>query len=61
MKKFIKDETLRPFERKLWLSSPTMHCPELEYMREAFESNWMSTFGENLNAVERLAAEHVGR
>lgn len=58
---FIKDETLRPFERKLWLSSPTMHGPELEYMREAFESNWMSTFGENLNAVERLAAEYVGR
>ncbi len=58
---FIKDETLRPFERKLWLSSPTMHGPELKYMREAFESNWMSTFGENLNEVERLAAEYVGR
>ena len=53
---FIKDETLRPFERKLWLSSPTMHGPELEYMKEAFE-NWMSTFGENLNEVERLAAK----
>lgn len=58
---FIKDETLRPFDKKLWLSSPTMHGPELEYMREAFESNWMSTFGENLNEVERLAAEYVGR
>lgn len=48
------------FENKVWLSSPTMHGPELEYVKKAYETNWMSTVGENINEVERLAAEYVG-
>ena len=52
--------TIQPFENKIWLSSPTMHGPELKYVTEAYETNWMSTVGENLNEVERLAAESVG-
>lgn len=35
-----------------WLASPCMHGDELKYMKEAYETNWMSTVGENLNAVE---------
>ena len=46
-----------PFEKKVWLSSPTMHGEEFEYMTEAYETNWMSTVGENINAVEHIAAE----
>lgn len=49
-----------PFENKVWLSSPTMHGEELKYMTEAFETNWMSTVGENINEVERQAAEKIG-
>lgn len=45
---FRNAEGLEPFESKLWLSSPTMHGPELEYVRRAYEDNWMSTVGENL-------------
>lgn len=48
------------FENKVWLSSPTMHGPELEYVKEAYETNWMSTVGANINEVERLAAKKVG-
>ena len=51
---------LKPFEKKIYLSSPTMHGEELEYMRLAYETNWMSTLGENVNEVERLSAERVG-
>lgn len=51
---------LERFEHKIWLSSPTMHGPELEYMKQAYETNWMSTVGENINEVERLACEKVG-
>ena len=40
------------FKPKVWLSSPTMHGSELEYMKEAFDTNWMSTVGENLNQIE---------
>ena len=48
------------FREKIWLSSPTMHGPELQYVQEAYKTNWMSTVGENINEVERIAAEYVG-
>jgi len=51
---------LKPFETKIWLSSPTMHGPELEYVKEAYETNWMSTVGENIHETERLACEKIG-
>ncbi len=49
-----------PFEKRIYLSSPTMHGEELKYMTEAYETNWMSTVGENINEVERLVTEKVG-
>ncbi len=53
-------ERFTPFESKVWLSSPTMHGVEMEYIREAYETNWMSTVGANINEVERLTCEKVG-
>lgn len=47
-------------ENKVWLSSPTMHGDELKYMTEAFETNWMSTVGENINQVEAEVAKKAG-
>jgi dTDP-4-amino-4,6-dideoxygalactose transaminase len=49
-----------PFEKKIWLATPTMHGEELAYVQEAYETNWMSTVGKNINEVERLVAEKVG-
>ena len=34
---------IKPFERKLWLSSPTMHGDEQRYADEAIQKNWVST------------------
>lgn len=51
---------MKPFKEKVWLSSPTMHGEELKYVQEAYEKNWMSTVGENINVVEQLACEKVG-
>jgi len=51
---------IKPFEKKVWLSSPTMHGEEIKYVTEAYETNWMSTVGANINEVERLACEKVG-
>lgn len=53
-------KTITPFESKVWLSSPTMHGDELRYLTQAYETNWMSTVGENINEVEKLAVEKVG-
>lgn len=50
----------KPFEKKIWLSSPTMHGEELKYVTEAYETNWMSTVGANINEVERITCEKVG-
>lgn len=51
---------IKPFEEKIWLSSPTMHGEEMKYISEAYETNWMSTVGKNINEVERLTCEKVG-
>ncbi|MGB4985186.1 MAG: aminotransferase class I/II-fold pyridoxal phosphate-dependent enzyme [Erysipelotrichaceae bacterium] len=48
------------FKNKVWLSSPTMHGDELKYVTEAYETNWMSTVGKNIDEVERLICEKVG-
>ena len=53
-------ENLKPFQEKLWLSSPTMHGIELEYMTQAYQTNWMSTVGTNINELEKIACEKVG-
>ena len=54
------DKKIKPFETKVWLSSPTMHGPELEYVKEAYETNWLSIVGENIHEAERLACEKIG-
>lgn len=46
--------------KKIWLSSPTMHGEELKYMTEAYDTNWMSTVGKNISEAEKLACEKVG-
>ncbi|HQB31854.1 MAG TPA: aminotransferase class I/II-fold pyridoxal phosphate-dependent enzyme [Erysipelotrichaceae bacterium] len=51
---------IKPFEKRIYLSSPTMHGEELKYMVEAYETNWMSTVGENINQVEKITCETVG-
>lgn len=48
---------IRPFEHKVWLATPTMHGDEIKYVQEAYETNWMSTVGENINEVERITCE----
>lgn len=51
---------MEKFKEKIWLSSPTMHGEELKYVTEAYETNWMSTVGQNINEVERITTEKIG-
>ena len=53
-------KNLERSEEKIWLSTPSMHGQELKYIQEAYDTNWMSTIGENLNQVEKICAEKVG-
>lgn len=52
---------LKPFEKKVWLSSPTMHGDEQYWVDEAIRTNWVSTIGANINEIERAAAEKLER
>ena len=52
--------SIKPFESKVWLSSPTMHGEEIKWVNEAYETNWMSTIGANINEVERMIAKKTG-
>ena len=51
---------MNAFEHRIWLASPTMHKEELEYIHEAFETNWVSTIGENINQLEKAICDFVG-
>lgn len=57
---YVRRSDIKPFEKKVWLASPTMHGDELQYITEAYETNWMSTVGANINEVERIAAQKAG-
>jgi pyridoxal phosphate-dependent aminotransferase EpsN len=46
---------------RIHLSKPHMGEKELEYVREAFASNWMSTVGPHLDAFERELEAVIGR
>ena len=54
---FKNDGRFERFPKRIWLASPTMHKEEWEYMNEAYTTNWMSTVGENINEVEKIAAQ----
>ena len=51
---------IRPFEKKIWLSSPTMHGEEQQFVQEAFDTNWVSTVGKNIDCLEEAVAGYTG-
>lgn len=51
---------MRNLKNKVWLSSPTMYSDSMHYVIEAYETNWMSTVGANINEVEKQICEKVG-
>lgn len=57
---FNQDKKIDSFKNKVWLSSPTMHGDELKWMTDAFNKNWMSTVGENINETEKIVAQKIG-
>ena len=63
MKQFTEDPRfsgIQPFEKKVWLSSPTMHGDEQHWVDDAILTNWVSTVGTNINEVEKQVAARIG-
>ncbi len=55
-----KNMKFKEFKNKVWLSSPTMHGEEMKWVQRAYDTNWMSTVGENIDTIEKIGAEKVG-
>ena len=53
-------QDIKPFEQKIWLSSPTMHGEEQAFVKEAFDTNWVSTVGKNIDELERGICDYTG-
>ena len=46
--------------KRIYLSSPTMHGEEAEYVKSAFDSNWIAPLGANVDGFEKETAGYVG-
>lgn len=51
---------IEKFDKRLWLSSPTMHGEEQEFIKLAFDTNWVSTLGENIIKLEEAICDYLG-
>lgn len=55
-----ENTTLEAFKEKVWLARPLMHGEELAYVTEAYQTNWMSTVGKNIDEIERITCDKLG-
>ena len=46
--------------KRVFLSCPTTYGEELEFIHEAFETNWVAPLGKNVNEFEKEIADYVG-
>lgn len=51
---------MEPFKEKVWLARPYMHKEEREFIDLAFDENYITTGGTNLNMIEKELAEKIG-
>lgn len=51
---------IKKFDHKIWLSSPTMYGEEKEFIKEAFDTNWIAPLGPNVNEFEKEIASYIG-
>lgn len=47
-------------KKRIYLSSPTMYGEELQFIHEAFDTNWVAPLGPNVNMFEKEMAEYTG-
>ncbi len=47
-------------EKRIYLSSPTMHGDEQRFVQEAFDTNWVAPLGPNVTAFEKEIAAYTG-
>lgn len=48
----MKGATMQRSEKRIPLANPTMHTEELEFIKEAFDRNWIAPLGFNVDGFE---------
>lgn len=56
----IKTLNGKSVNTKIWLSSPHMGSRELEFVKEAFDTNWIAPLGPHVDGFERDLAVYTG-
>jgi dTDP-4-amino-4,6-dideoxygalactose transaminase len=51
---------MKPFEEKVWLARPSVYQESMDYVKEAYEKNWMTAAGENVDRAEAEICEMTG-
>jgi len=46
-------------EKRIFLSTPTMHTEEMKFIQEAFDRNWVAPLGFNCDAFEAEMVEYI--
>lgn len=49
-----------PSSEKIWLSSPHMGAKEFEFVKEAFDTNWIAPLGPHVNGFETDLKTYLG-
>ena len=57
---FIRKGQIEKIENKVFLATATMHGEELKYIKEAYDTNWMTTVGKNIDESEAMICSKVG-
>lgn len=57
---YIQPQNHKKLQEHVWLSSPTMHGEELKYITQAYDTNWMSTVGKNIDEIENSFSQMLG-
>ena len=49
------------FEKRIFLSTATVHGEEMQYVKEAFDKNWIAPLGFNCDGFEAEMSEYLGQ
>lgn len=59
-RKYKRGKRMENEKKRIFLSSPTMNGHEMEFIQEAFDTNWVAPLGKNVDEFEKELAAYVG-
>jgi hypothetical protein len=57
---FIEENKFEKLPEIIWFARPSVYQDSMDYVQEAYDTNWMTTAGANVDAAEKEIAKLVG-